>query len=168
MLGEDSRYVFVSSEKGVQEMEKGVKACMEVVIERDIEKEKEGESEKEREGEREGKRERGEGEGKGERERETCNSSLVARRPILSSSISGRYHTCSFRRKKSFPASRTMRGNVTRPTHHHEVTNLSRCHQVRDDGSIGASVEKMRAMIFACDFEEFRVIVLSIVPLPWS
>ena len=71
MLGENSRYVFVSSEKGVQEMKKSVKRCMKVVIERDIDKEKrERKRKKEKKREREKKKNEREQERERERERE--------------------------------------------------------------------------------------------------
>lgn len=58
-------------------------------------------------------------------------SSFVSFLPRLSFMTSGLNQTCSFRRKNSFPASRTIRGNVTKPTHHHDKTNFRTCHSLR-------------------------------------
>lgn len=91
-------------------------------------------------------------------------SSLVSFLPILSLSTSGLNHTWSLRTKNSLPASRTIRGKVTKPTHHHERMNVSVCHLVRLYGSILSAVEKTRAMSFGWFFEELRVMVLLTGP----
>lgn len=92
-------------------------------------------------------------------------SSSVSFLPILPSSTSGRYQTCNFRRKNNFPASRTIRGKVTKPTHHHDKINLMICHFVRAEGSIPSAVEKTRAMSLGWFLEELRVMVLFILKL---
>lgn len=76
-------------------------------------------------------------------------SSLVSRRPMLSFRTSGRYQTCSFRRKNSLPASRMILGKVTKPTHHQEMMNLSFPQRSSVSGSIASWVENTRAMILA-------------------
>ena len=95
-----------------------------------------------------------------------CLSSLVAVRPRLSWRTSGLNQTCSFRWKNNFPASLTMRGNVTRPTHHQDAKNLRVSHLVKVEGSRGFDVEKILAISFGCSFEELSVIVLSTGPFP--
>jgi hypothetical protein len=76
-------------------------------------------------------------------------SESVDCRPMLPLLTSGRYQTCMFFRKNSFPASRTIRGKVTNPTHHQEATNLRRWRVVMFLGSMGEPVEKTSATIFA-------------------
>ena len=84
--------------------------------------------------------------------------------PILSCKTSGLYQTCSFLRKNRFPASFTIRGNVTNPTHHHDIMNRIFCRKLMIDGSIDGSVEKMRATSLAWSLEELRVMELLIEP----
>ena len=87
-------------------------------------------------------------------------SSCVSFLPMLSLSTSGLNQTCSFLRKKSFPASRTIRGKVTKPTHHQAATNLNLLHPLSLQGSRLSAEEKIRAMSFGCCLEELRVMVL--------
>ena len=97
---------------------------------------------------------------------ETYCSSIVSCLPMLSLRTSGRYHTCSFCRKKSFAASRMIRGKVASPTHHQEARNLTLSQPLREVGSMEAPVEKTRATSLGWFLEEVRVMVLLIDPLP--
>lgn len=91
-------------------------------------------------------------------------SSCVAVLPMLSFKTSGLYQTWSLRRKNNFPASRTMRGKVTRPTHHQESMNLKVSHPVTVEGLRGFDVEKILATSLGWSFEELKVMVLSTGP----
>lgn len=86
------------------------------------------------------------------------NSSRLAFRPMLSFRTSGRYQTWSLRWKQSFAASFTIRGKVNRPTHHQEATKRRVANRVKVDGSTPLPMEATLAMIFKCDFEEYRLI----------
>ena len=72
-------------------------------------------------------------------------SSCVSVLPMLSFRTSGLNQTWSLRRKNNFPASRTMRGKVTRPTHHQDRKNLKVSHLVTVEGLRGSDVEKILA-----------------------
>lgn len=72
-------------------------------------------------------------------------SSCVSVLPMLSFRTSGLNQTWSLRRKNNFPASRTMRGKVTRPTHHQDRKNLKVSHLVTVEGLREFDVEKILA-----------------------
>src|ERR1700712_2284325 len=85
---------------------------------------------------------------------------------MLSSRGSGLNQTWSFRLKNSLPASLTIRGNVTRPTHHQDARKTAFCQSVICTGSNVSPSEKMRATSLGWSFEDWRVMVLLRGPLP--
>ena len=89
-----------------------------------------------------------------------------ALRPILLLSGSGLNQTWSFRLKKSLPASRAMRGNVMKPTHHHKLKKTSFCQILIASGSAAAPSETIRATNFEWCFDDIKVTVLLIGPRP--